>query len=135
MSGSQQWHLTETYKSLISISVEALKLVALVNGGAAIGILTFVGNLAARGQVETVPRVGTSLLCFCGGLVCALLAFMASYLTQLQLYNEEIAIQRGVVPVRTHTWPLKVGVMLALVSVLLFGLGCVLGSRALTGSP
>jgi hypothetical protein len=35
MSEWQRAHLTETYKSLITTSVEALKIMALVNSGAA----------------------------------------------------------------------------------------------------
>jgi hypothetical protein len=32
------WHITETYKGLINLSIEALKTLALVNGGAAIAL-------------------------------------------------------------------------------------------------
>jgi hypothetical protein len=39
-SPASEWHLTETYKGLITLSVEALKMLALANGGAAVGVLT-----------------------------------------------------------------------------------------------
>jgi hypothetical protein len=42
------WHLQETYKSLITISVECLKMLAIVNGGAAVAVLTYLGNLASH---------------------------------------------------------------------------------------
>ncbi len=38
------WHLQETYKSLITISVECLKMLAIVNGGAAVAVLTYLGT-------------------------------------------------------------------------------------------
>ena len=53
MTGAPQhaeWHLTETYKTLITLTVEALKMLALVNGGAAVAVLTYLGNLSARSQ-------------------------------------------------------------------------------------
>jgi hypothetical protein len=38
----------ETYKSLISLSTEGFKFCALANGGAAVAILAYLGNVAAR---------------------------------------------------------------------------------------
>ena len=48
-SATSDWHLQETFKALITIAVEALKLLALANGGAAVGILTYLSNLASHG--------------------------------------------------------------------------------------
>lgn len=42
------FHPEETYKSLTTISVEALKALALINGGAAVAILAYLGNLASH---------------------------------------------------------------------------------------
>jgi hypothetical protein len=35
------WHLEETHKALIPLSIEAIKTLALVNGGAAVAILAY----------------------------------------------------------------------------------------------
>jgi hypothetical protein len=37
-------HYTETYKSLITLSVEGFKFCALANGGAAVALLACLGN-------------------------------------------------------------------------------------------
>jgi hypothetical protein len=60
---------TETYKSLITLTVEALKMLALVNGGAAIAILTYVGNLASRQPTPGhLPDIRFALWWYCGGV-------------------------------------------------------------------
>lgn len=90
--GGRRWdfHPEETYKSLITISVEALKTLALVNGGAAVAILAFLGNLASRTPAVHLPNMTWALVCFAGGLFLTVLAFIVAYLTQLQLYNEDL---------------------------------------------
>jgi hypothetical protein len=50
------FHPEETFKSLITISVEALKTLALVNGGAAVALLAYLGNLAARTPAVRLPN-------------------------------------------------------------------------------
>ena len=42
--GNGPFHPEETYKSLITISVELLKALALINGGAAVAILAYLGR-------------------------------------------------------------------------------------------
>jgi hypothetical protein len=39
-----QWHIEETFKGLVTLAVEALKILALVNGGAAVALISFCGN-------------------------------------------------------------------------------------------
>jgi hypothetical protein len=43
-----EWHMTETFKGLITLSVELAKMLALVNGGAAVALLAYLGNFAAH---------------------------------------------------------------------------------------
>ncbi len=64
----RDFHPEETYKSLITISVEALKLVALINGGAAVAILVYLGNLASRSGDTHPPNMAWALICFATGL-------------------------------------------------------------------
>jgi hypothetical protein len=46
------FHPEETFKSLIAISLELLKMLALVNGGAAVALLAYLGNLASRARLR-----------------------------------------------------------------------------------
>jgi hypothetical protein len=79
-------HAIETYKSLINISLAGLKLLALLNGGAAVALLTFVSNI--YGKNLPVPDILWAMGCFLGGLAFCGVAFFFSYLTQFILYQE-----------------------------------------------
>jgi hypothetical protein len=83
------FHPEETYKSLITISVEALKMVALINGGAAVALLAYLSNFTSRSSGIRPPNMTCALGCFAFGLLLTVLAFISSYLTQLRLYNED----------------------------------------------
>jgi hypothetical protein len=52
-----EWHIKETYKGLITIFIEALKALALVNGGAAVAILAYLGNVANAPQPVRSPAL------------------------------------------------------------------------------
>ena len=86
---SDDWHLNETYKSLITISIEAFKFCALANGGAAVAILAYLGNVAAKTDVTTPIGIRCAMGAFLFGLVMCGLSMVCAYLTQLQLFNEE----------------------------------------------
>lgn len=86
---SEDWHLNETYKSLITISVEAFKFCALANGGAAVAILAYLGNVAAKTDLTTPIGIRCAMGAFLFGLATCGLAMVFAYLTQLQLFNEE----------------------------------------------
>jgi hypothetical protein len=51
------FHPEETFKSLITISIELLKMLALVNGGAAVALLAYLGNLASRASGARPPNM------------------------------------------------------------------------------
>jgi hypothetical protein len=59
-------HQLETYKSLIAIATEAFKFSALINGGAAVAILAYLGNAAGKGAA--FPDMRGSMAYFLGGL-------------------------------------------------------------------
>jgi ABC-type sugar transport system permease subunit len=84
------FHPEETYKSLITIAIEVLKTLALVNGGAAVAILAYLGNLTSREPARSLPNMTWALVSFALGLFLTVLAFIVAYLTQLQLYNEDL---------------------------------------------
>ena len=96
---SNDWHAQETYKSMISISVEGFKLLALLNGGAAAGMLAAFQRLA-----ESIPpaRLQLSIGCFAVGLFFVGVAFLFSYLTQSMLYAHWLkVVKRGAyIPMR-----------------------------------
>jgi hypothetical protein len=81
-------HAIETYKSLISISVELLKSLLLLNGGAIVALLAYIGQ--AKNGAEVAANSKGSLTWFIVGLMCAGAAFVGSYLTQLALFNESV---------------------------------------------
>lgn len=113
--------LTETFKSLITISLEAFKYLALVNGGGVVALLSFAGNLASKGLVvPTLPTTiaaGSMLL----GLALCGVAMLSAYKTQLRLWQEGVgkADPNG----RPHPWFLNAAIASAGTSILLFALG------------
>src|SRR6266550_2692583 len=76
----------ETYKSMITIGTEALKALQLINGGAIVALLVYLGQAPERAHLA--PLAAKPLLLFLGGLVAATLAFLGTYFTQLTLLNE-----------------------------------------------
>jgi hypothetical protein len=111
----------ETYKSLIQISVEGFKLLAVLNGGAAIALLAYLGNTAGRTKA---PDMRFPMSCYVAGLVLCGLAFVASYVTQFSLYNEAM----GRAPDRAHMRWVRIGLALAFLSLIAFAVGSVLAS-------
>lgn len=120
-------HALETYKSLISISTEALKALQLVNGGAVVALLAYLGQASDRATLAV--QIKCPMAFFVLGLVTATATFIPSYLTQLALYNEDIrsAEYKGV---RHQTW-LNVALLLALISLVAFAVGAFVAISAL----
>jgi hypothetical protein len=80
-------HTSETYKSMISISVEAMKSLLLINGGAVIAVLTYLGTI---NNPTLASHAALPLAFFIGGLIFSVFTFVCSYLTQYSLFNEEV---------------------------------------------
>lgn len=108
MSDLTDQHKIETYKSLITISLETFRYLALLNGGAAAGMLTGMDHV-----VRLIGKSGfrESMVFFAVGLACSGLAIILSWLTQYRLHAENI----GVAKADGH----KVFVNIALVCVVL----------------
>jgi len=125
-----EWHIVETFKGLINLSIEALKALLLINGGAAVAILAYLGNLASRTSVANLPNMRNALLCFSVGVFFAALAFIAAYFTQLRLYYEERA--RHIRQPFQVLHPIGVGIAtpLILASAAAFGTGCWIAASA-----
>ena len=82
-------HAIETYRSLISITLAGLKTLMLINGGAVVAILAYLGQ-SPQGPT-LAPRVLWSLGAFVLGVLFCVGAFFGSYQTQFKLYNESIS--------------------------------------------
>src|SRR5690349_6461424 len=65
----------EMFKSVLESGHNALKAVMLINGGAAVAFLAFLGNLLTKSQAVKMGDFPKALLCFVFG---ALLSAMAS---------------------------------------------------------
>lgn len=82
------WHKQETYKSLIHYGTSAIKFVFLVNSGAIIALLTFLGNLLGK-DILLNSDIKYSFYFFVGGISASGIATAFAYLTQLKLFNEK----------------------------------------------
>jgi hypothetical protein len=81
-------HAIETYKSLISISTEAFKALQLLNGGAVLAVLTYLGQRAPT-DTELLLRATLPMRLFVAGLITGTLVYGTSYLTQLALHQKK----------------------------------------------
>jgi hypothetical protein len=79
-------HAIETYKALIQMGSAGIKFASILNGGAAVALLSYLGNVAGKGA--SVPDMRLPMGCYIVGLVFCGLAYIASYFMQLALYNE-----------------------------------------------
>jgi hypothetical protein len=93
-------HLIETYKSLVPIAVGALRAVMLLNGGAAVALLAFLGSVVRGGPSAPHLDMRWPMGLFVVGVALAGVAHVTSYITQLALYNESLL--GSVPPWRLH---------------------------------
>lgn len=119
METFNEQHAVETYKSLIAISTEGFRALQLLNGGAIVALLTYLGHLADPAKGAT--KAAWPMKLFIAGLVVGTLAFATSYLTQLALYNESVLGDEYQGP--RHGWALWTTMSLALASAGAFAWG------------
>lgn len=122
------WHAVETYKSLMQFSGGALKFVLLANGGAAIALLSFVGNLYSKGGMP--PDIRLAMILFVIGIVLGGVATVTAYMTQLILYNETLGQLNQDGP-RSHGFWLWLSIFLICLGVAVFGAGSLVATFAL----
>lgn len=80
-------HRAETYKSVITISLEVLKGLILVNGGAAAGMIATLDKLT---QVISAAALQAAMICFVLGLVAAVAAGIGGYFTQFTMHEKNM---------------------------------------------
>lgn len=112
-------HALETFKSLITVSMEGLKVLLLINGGAVVALLAFLGQSALGPKLA--PQFWWPMGYFVAGVGFCTLAFVASYFTQFSLYNEHFPERNYRGP--KHTSCLWVAALFVFASVGSFGFG------------
>lgn len=122
-------HALETYKSLISFSTAALKALQLLNGGAIVALLAYLGQAKLPHSTQSIFA---PLIFFVVGLSLGTLCFLGAYLTQFTLFNE--SVRRAANSGRTHMFWLWCTVIVAGLSLAAFVAGAVSGVYALTSA-
>lgn len=79
----ENWHDQSTYESLITYGYNAIKYVLLINGGAILAILTFIGS-----HTERSSDLKFVIPLFILGVVSGGVAVVCAYFTQLYLFNK-----------------------------------------------
>ncbi len=120
-------HLIETYKSLIQLGTFGLKFIQIVNGGAAIALLAYLGNVTKSGG--EAPDLVWPMTFFIIGLILGGLATVTAYLTQLHLYNEGL----GVVQSGEHKLWLWASIGLCVLGLASFAVGSLTAAKAFVG--
>ena len=136
--------ILERIRIQAAIGGSAMRTVVLVNGGAVIALLTFIGNTRTSGGLTLSLGLG----CFLFGLALGLVAHAAAFMSQERFYRQTVAelqrIQQSQVDRQIHTnsnaeldlnasgssW-LNAAILLALGSVGLFIIGSVLSLAAI----
>lgn len=125
----EQDQAIETYKSMITIGTEALKALQLVNGGAIVALLAYLGQ-------DSNPQIARGVVLpmsfFVGGLLLGTTAFLWTYLTQFALLNEFFETNAPKLP--SHTTWLKLTIGFALLSIICFAIGAFTAVGALGGA-
>jgi hypothetical protein len=122
-------HALETYKSLISFGTEALRAFQLLNGGAIVALLAYLGQAKLPYSVQ---NIFAPLAFFVVGLSLGTLCFLGAYLTQFALFNESVRPENY--SGRKHTFWLWITLVVAGLSLASFVVGAVCGVRALTNA-
>lgn len=104
-------HNIATYESLISISTEGYKFLGLINGGALIAMLTFVGNLMSKGV--KLDSYHLPFYYFSFGLIACGFAMLFGYLTQFLVFNN-----------KKEKVSFAISILFYILSLMLFFVGC-----------
>jgi hypothetical protein len=129
---SEDWQRQELFKGMLSTIAESLKMVAWINGGAAIAVLTYLGNLSSHGQPVFGPNIKTSILWYCAGLALSTFSFIIAYVTQLRLWEELRRRGEGRIVTRYHHIGIYVACSCAVFGVAAFAAGSWNAANVLT---
>jgi hypothetical protein len=125
-------HTLETYKSLVTLSIEGLKVLQLLNGGAIVALLAYLGQISNRGEIASA--VIGPLVLFVLGLVGAAVAHFGAYFTQLARFNSSVMRQQQGEGAGNSNFEqsesrwLTITIALASLSLLLFAIGSIIAA-------
>lgn len=80
----RRWEFFQTTRDAVFKSIDVLlKTIILINGGAAVAILAFIGSLASHNRIQTgqLNHVANGLLIFAFGVFAAIVAMAFNYCT------------------------------------------------------
>lgn len=75
----------EAFRAGVSFAIAGLKTLALINGAAAIALLTFVANVSQQGRALDGTAIRLALWAFMLGTVAAVAASLAAFVAQARL--------------------------------------------------
>lgn len=115
----------ELYRSVLSYAQYAVSIVVLLNGGALIGILSFLGNSSNSALTTALPAMRLASVFFVIGLIAAALGGLTAYMAQFTYFKEMESGPRPFLFSGT-TWRVTMLILL-FVSTILFAVGSVCG--------
>ena len=119
-------HALETYKSLIGFGTETLKALQLLNGGAIVALLAYLGQ--TKTEPAVAHNIGCPLILFIIGLSVSTFAFLLAYVTQFSLFNESVNPNyKG----KRHTFWLLLAITCLFLGLIFFVAGALSGVKAL----
>lgn len=75
---SRSWSL-EAYRTTAELASTAIKSTFLVNGGALVALLAFIGDAAGSGNADEASKFGSPIASFAFGLIFSVVAAAAAY--------------------------------------------------------
>lgn len=86
----------ESFKAAISIGANACRTFLIMNGGAAIALLAFLGNIWNKStSTEAASAIATALVLFCMGVVLAGVCAGFSYISQSLFVSSELGNKKS----------------------------------------
>ena len=116
----------ETYRSLLSLATEALRALLLLNGGAIVAMLGYLGQ--AEDPAQLAVRAGLPMKWFVTGLVATMSAFLFAYLCQNAMHSLDIEEPTKVPP----SWWQLATVLACIAGLSCFGRGAFAAIAALS---
>jgi hypothetical protein len=119
----EEEYILETYKSLISFGTESIKALLLLNGGALIAILAYLGDSHTK---PDFCKLEISIGSFVAGISFCAISFFFAYRVQYVLLNELMARHKAG---RHVTW-LTIAFITLFLSLACFICGAYFGTNA-----
>lgn len=129
MSRHEDFQLMNVGKA-IDFSLECVRSGILINGGAVVALLAFLGGSNAK--IIESESIHTAMICFCLGIICAVLGGITGYVAQIQHAGVSARLSAGKIPNQRPAVLFTVlGIFLMLGAVACFVLGTYFASSAL----